>query len=77
MGKFADNLMHAIRGRRAAKRVKWPTGFKGMVIWCPLCTMEIARVSRGHSLDAGMQKALVDAHAESCPRAKLRLAEQK
>lgn len=77
MGKFAENLVHRIRGRRAAKRVKWPTGFKGTVMWCSACTKEIMRIPSGQTAGIAEQHQAVDAHNLVCARAKLRLVEQK
>lgn len=72
MGKFSDNLLHAIRGRRAAKRAKWPVGFKGMVMWCQYCHVEIARVPTGQELTPAEQQQRVDDHAKRCKRRHLK-----
>jgi hypothetical protein len=51
-------------------------GFKGMVMWCPLCTKEVARAPADAPLNVGEQKLLVDAHNKDCPRQRLKLVEQ-
>jgi len=52
--------------RRLKKRVKWPEGFDGMVMWCPLCAGEIMRVPKGESSHIAEQRAAVAAHVATC-----------
>lgn len=75
MGRFEDRLRARMVERRLKDRYKWPAGFKGMIMWCPLCTKEITRVPHGEQLDAAGQKLVVDAHNQVCGRQRLKLVD--
>lgn len=68
MGAYSDILRKRIVERRLGKHYKWPTGFKGTVMWCPFCTKEILRIPSGQELSGAEQKIAVDAHNAQCGR---------
>lgn len=76
MGRYEEILRARIVERIIRKRYKFPAGFKGTVLWCPLCTKEIVRIPEGQALSGAEQQIAVDAHNARCGRRRLKLVEQ-
>lgn len=66
----AMRRMHALRELRrakaAARKVRWPRGFHGAVMWCPLCQAELTRIPDGESMPKEEQQRLADEHRAVC-----------
>lgn len=71
MGSYSDNLLHRIRARRAQRRVKWPAGFDGAILWCSKCAGEMLRVPKGSEASTAAQRAALESHELVCPRRNL------
>lgn len=58
------------QAKRAARKVRFPRGFQGAVMWCPKCYAELARLPDGEPAPSKFeQQQIVDAHRAVCKAA--------
>lgn len=58
----------ARQARRAARKVRWPKGFDGTIMWCPRCCRELRRIPDGEQVSPEEQTAIRDAHLKVCSK---------
>lgn len=57
--------------KRAARKVRFPAGFKGSVLWCPRCYQEIGRFADGAPAPQAEQQQMASDHRAKCMRRKM------
>lgn len=54
------------QAKRAARKVRFPKDFDGVVMWCPRCYVELRRIPEGEDVPPAEQQRIVDEHRGSC-----------